>query len=716
MSRKLKNYGCSRKSQGAANAAPTNNDNTMDLEFIKKTMQGGFQNYCDNEDVDSDETDKDFIRKSISSNLDFSHSMEQSEQMEQSDTMDLEFIRKTKQGGFQDYCDNQDTDSDETDEEIISNADLDFQNFSNSVEQAEQVEQSNVEDEDFGSDDFEALPPQQQWETSVHDMQQAIEEGWFDSEDEVLNPTSDRLEDIKDKMIFAALTSAKNLSEENIMSILDDTTYNKKAAQILNNSKQAVSEAVPFLYGRQVIEDNEFCYLETSGTNNTLHIFNGKYWQKLEDDALKQLVYDSIPDSMKIATKAIERLITQIANYVKREMKKAYNDGKKRFSPEDYNDIENHIVFQNGVLDVLTGEILPFSSKKPYYYAINCEYINEDVDTPYYDKFKADSTGGDEASMNMFDLMQAYLLIPNRKGKCFFIMSYAKDSGKTTFGEFIERYFEEGWVHRLDTEHLGGKFSYAGFDQALLVSCLEMPIAKLSASATKALKNFTGESKIEVEAKYQNHTTAAVRFKTLLASNGGLYLPHGESDEAFYRRVVVIPFIHSTPLEQIKADMPQKWEEERSAIISKCVRKLRRIMNSDGGLIFPESLLSQRIKNTWVGKSLLNEDFVKNVLEYTASQDDKISKSDLMTVYNKYYAEHTLGMGTDRPIQCSKDELVRLVLRIYPNVRVKKTRSVIYKGQKINLGYCIFAVKWSDHFLQFAQQALEKNTDDKNGY
>lgn len=44
-----------------------------------------------------------------------------------------------------------------------------------------------------------------------------------------------------------------------------------------------------------------------------------------------------------------------------------------------------------------------------------------------------------------------------------------------------------------------------------------MPVARLSASATKALKNFTGESRIEVEVKYENQITAQVRFKVLLA-------------------------------------------------------------------------------------------------------------------------------------------------------------------------------------------------------
>lgn len=50
-----------------------------------------------------------------------------------------------------------------------------------------------------------------------------------------------------------------------------------------------------------------------------LSIFNGKYWEKLEMEDLKQLAYDSLPGSLKQLTKGIETLITNIANYVKRE-------------------------------------------------------------------------------------------------------------------------------------------------------------------------------------------------------------------------------------------------------------------------------------------------------------------------------------------------------------------------------------------------------------
>lgn len=546
-----------------------------------------------------------------------------------------------------------------------------------------------------GESDIEAIKSFDEIMQVVADIELSKQGAWN------LNFDEDDFDSEECMSQFSYILNQTEITEDEILSIVEKTDFCESNKTPLLIKKQFGNQATPYVYGMQVLKNNQLCYIDTADSGNMLHIYNGRYWQFLDDDSLKQLAYDALPEYIKHAVSGIEHLITNIANYVRREVKKAYNEGRKRFSSQDYCDIENHIVFQNCVYDVKTGEKKDFSYKKPYYYAVECEYTDEDIETPYYDKFKYDSTQGDQDSMEMFDLMQAYLLIPNRKGKCFFIMSYAKDSGKTSFGEFIEKYFPDELVKKVDIEHLGGKFSYAGFDKAVLISCLELPLAKLSPSATKALKNFTGESKIEMEQKYQNQFTSKVRFKTLLASNGGLYLPTGEKDDAFFRRVIVIPFIYSTPLDELIADMPQRWEKERSAIISKCVRKFKHVITDDGGIVFPESFLSKEIKAKWMGDSLVNERFIREVIIYTGDKNDAITKKDLEIVYEAYYDQNTCGMGSDKPIKCSKDDLNKMIQRIYPNAVVSKARrpTLANPDKKENL-YCILGVKWDEKYLR----------------
>ena len=482
----------------------------------------------------------------------------------------------------------------------------------------------------------------------------------------------------------------------------------------------------PYIYGMQLINKHDFCFLDVYGENNgKLCMFNGRYWETLQDDELRQMAYEILPIDLKKKTPAIEHLITNIANFVKHEIRQEYNNGEKRFTDDDYRAIENRIVFNNCVYDVRTGKKKRFSKKKPYYYGINCDYIDANLSTPTYDRLKCQATDGDVESMDMFDYAQAYLLIPNRKGKCFFTMSYARDSGKTTFGEFIEKYFDLDRVIKTDIEQLGSRFGSAGFDRARLVSCLEMPVTRLSASAAKAIKNFTGESNIVVEAKYQNPITCPVQFKMLFASNGGVCLPPGEMDEAFYRRLIVLPFVKSTPLNELIADLPEKLEAERSAIISKCVRKFKKHIAKDGGIVFPESFQSRELKSLWMGRSVQNERFVHEFLQFSGKREDSIAKKDLAIVYQHYYFENGgQNLCVERPIDLSREELIRLIKQMFPGINDSRRRiSTLFSNEKENV-HCLTGITWTSMGKKFIERNIEnlkgdqlwvKNQKIKNG-
>jgi len=528
-----------------------------------------------------------------------------------------------------------------------------------------------------------------------------IEDGmsWTEKElpniEESFEPKEGRRKELK---AISELREMDTVTPEIIGEVIFEQVAPVGAQKKICEAEKMVNDATPYIFGKKVIANNNLCFLDMDNNDNCIHKYNGRFWEKLDDEALKQLAYDSLDESMKVATRGIETLVTNIANYVKREIKKAYNDGKKRFTSEDYSKIRNRIVFSNCVYDLAKRKKHKFSAKLPYYYAINCEYIDEEEETPVYDKFKRDATGDDKDSMDMFDYMQAYLLIPNQTGKCFFIMSHAKDSGKTTFGNFIEKYFSEGMCRTFDPDHLGGNFSNAGMDKALLLTCLEMNVTRLSKSGMTALKRFSGEGKMRVEAKYQNPITSDIKFKMLLASNGGLYLPPGVQDDAFYRRVIVIPFVYSTPLDQLRADMPKAWEEERSAIISKCVRKFGKCIAKDGGIVFPESELSKCIKANWSGKSFINESFIKEALVYTGKADDAIPKDDIKLYYDEYYEDKISGIGFDSPMQCSKDELIKILHNIYPHSSEKKLRRSSVNEPNNNPKPCVIGIRWSDEF------------------
>ena len=515
-----------------------------------------------------------------------------------------------------------------------------------------------------------------------------------------------------------------SVKEKDLVLAQDDSSgkvSTEGAPGLIKGKAQQDISCQPYVICQKILQEYDLCYLDANDCSTKLCMFNGTFWQEMDEEALRQLVYNTLPHLMKEGTNAIESLAGHVVDYIRREVKKEYDEGKKRFSAAAFNRVQNRIVFQNCVYDVKEGKKYKFSSKKPYSYQINCHYVDENLPTPFYDKLKRDATGGDKESMDMIDYMIAYLLLPNRTGKCFFVMSPARDSGKNVLGEFIERLFDRRLVRTMDTDFLGdGKFSREGFDTVRLATCLEMPVRPLKTAAVKELKTFTGNSSMEVQGKYVKRIDSQVEFKVLLATNGGVYLPPGEMDEAFFRRVISIPFIRSTPMDQLVFNLPQLLYKERSAIVSKCVRSFKKVFSEDGGIVFPESELSKELKGSWMGKSFFNEAFAANMLEYTAFDNDAILKEDLMSVYNEYYnAEVVNGVRFDKPVHCSQDALIKVISSVYPGAYVTRRRRKSIISEEDRNAACVIGVRWTDAAWEiirkckvFYKESLEDNKDE----
>lgn len=473
--------------------------------------------------------------------------------------------------------------------------------------------------------------------------------------------------------------------------LFEDEVF-EESQEIISDVKRLKEIAGAYNYAKSVMQKKKYCILGYDDSMTGLYAYNGHCWQPVDKEALMNDAYSVLSEDTRNNTDSINKLCRNIADYVRLNVVYDFHEGDKAFCSEDFNTINNRIVFQNGVYDVATGERCDFDSSLPYYMEVDCKYKEKDKSTPYYDKLKYDATGGDEDSMEMIDLMIAYLLIPNRSGKCFFIMSNAKDSGKSILGQFIESLFKGDVCQTIDPEHFSGRFAFAGAEKTALYTCLEMSTDRLSKAAVAGIKRITGERKMRVEQKYQDVKTVDIRCKLLLASNGGLYLPKNTEDDAFYRRMIVIPFIKSTPLENMIADLPQKLQEEKSAIVSNAVRKLRKYISLDGGIVFPESELSKLIKNSWMGKNLYDELFVRNELVYTGNLTDRIAKSDIYLRYLQYYCSEEVR--DDMPAMCSRDALIKLIKNIYPQVLDKKARCSSVEKPDNKAKPCIHGIRW----------------------
>ena len=129
-----------------------------------------------------------------------------------------------------------------------------------------------------------------------------------------------------------------------------------------------------------------------------------------------------------------------------------------------------------------------------------------------------------------------------------------------------------------------GKFETESLLDARINISLDLPRERLDVSAVSKLKRITGGDGVEIQRKNQRSKKLHRRIKFLFASNFPLEI-EGE-DEAFFKRVVYLPFTHSIPDDEQDPNLEKKIWKERNEIVTKATFYARRLEELDWH--FPE--------------------------------------------------------------------------------------------------------------------------------
>lgn len=451
--------------------------------------------------------------------------------------------------------------------------------------------------------------------------------------------------------------------------------------------KENYKSCIPYDYAMKLLERDKFSFLDSPMESDILYIFNGRYWEMLTKHMLQYAVYDMLTIEEKRETSKIKALCKDIVDFVYLECADRYYTNP--FTEADFDAVKNHIVLDNGVFDVQARQFYRngFDETLPYFSAVDAYFIeDDDLDSPAYDSLKYNAANGDPDSMDMIDYMLAYLCLPNMSGKVFFCMSYAKNSGKTLLGNFLTSLLPADKIKTIEPENLSGRFSMAGIDTKCLLTCLEMSTDNFNRSAVATIKRLTGERFIRSEAKFEAEKTARVRAKILLATNGKIEIPD-KNDDAFYKRLRIIPFINSIPDDELDVNLLDKLRLERSAIITKCLLKLSNIIDPSGKIVFPESRLSAEMKESWRSEPRFESVFFDQMLEFTASESDFVFKKDLSERYKEFLANNDLMTNT----VLSQNELVNRCKSYFPGIKTAKKRRPDTGGNPIA---CFVGLRW----------------------
>lgn len=290
---------------------------------------------------------------------------------------------------------------------------------------------------------------------------------------------------------------------------------------------------------------------------------------------------------------------------------------------DDYKIPAHYMVFKNGILDTLTGEML---QNKGDYFTTNCidaNYFGDNTPLcPTMDTFFAQVAGDDPMVIELLWETLGYLLSHDLNAKVFFVFCGVKDSGKSLLANFIVALLGEDAISNLSLNNFGDRFSPAELNGKHLNLCMDLPSTVISAEAMGKLKSYTGGDRIRSDRKGITAVSFYPTAHLLFGSNYKLSL--AIKDDAFKDRIVQVPFRYPVPKKNQNPYLLNQLLAERDGVVAKAVEAYKRLKGNH--YVFP-AVTSYDIEELDLSKVL--QRFISEKLVVTELGNDIVSVGDI---------------------------------------------------------------------------------------
>lgn len=202
-------------------------------------------------------------------------------------------------------------------------------------------------------------------------------------------------------------------------------------------------------------------------------------------------------------------------------------------------------------------------------------------------------------------LIYSYIFSQGIEAKKFFVFATAPDSGKNIIGNFLGKVLKDNNVANISLNDLGARFSLGNIGELALNINMDLPASEIDKKSVQAIKLLTGDPRIQCEEKYMQAKPVIHHCKFLFASNHPIKLK--AQDEAFYKRMIVIPFLNSVDEKNRDYDLESKLWDERDAILTKAANAYGELCANN--FVFQHCQIAEDMVSSWQGKD-------KNALLY----------------------------------------------------------------------------------------------------
>lgn len=309
-------------------------------------------------------------------------------------------------------------------------------------------------------------------------------------------------------------------------------------------------------------------------------------------------------------------------------------DGKERTLTRD----SNLILFENGCVNFLTGKFVPDSQLGGKFFPVRIRasyFPDEPMETPVWNKFLEDCSGGDPEIKRLILEFIGYMLAPCDPDQII-LMAPAAGSGKSVLGNFVRELLSMEKTCAVALANFGKAFEVSQIYGKVGNFCLDISSAVLSDAIVSMIKRLTGAGDPEtINAKYQQPFQYINYAKLVFACNeGGIRLRN--PDSGLERRLCVIPFLYSLPRHKMDKQLREKLWQERDGIVWQAVEALKTLAKR--GYTFSYCAEGEKLKRQYMGVPESSvQDFID---EYCVlSSEERAWTGELYSEYLRYCQE-----------------------------------------------------------------------------
>ena len=152
------------------------------------------------------------------------------------------------------------------------------------------------------------------------------------------------------------------------------------------------------------------------------------------------------------------------------------------------------------------------------------------------------------------------------------------------------------------------------------------------------MKLLTGERELNIEKKGIDAAMEKTNCKLVFATNSPIVVE--KMDQAFFDRMMVVPFMHSIDRADQDLNLTEKLLSEKDSIVSYAVQNYAHdLMESNYSFCEPE--LAREMKTSWINSHRSSLDlFVEEYCNITNQSFDFIGNDDLYAVYSNWMDEN----------------------------------------------------------------------------